>query len=236
MIRIAIVEDEADYTRILEDYIRQFQEEFDLTIELSFFSDGDEIADHYTADFDIILMDIQMRFMDGMTAAEKIRQMDQKVVIMFITNMSSYAIRGYEVDALDYLVKPVEYFSFAQKLKRAVDRIRKEEQHYILITVESGVRKVLTEDLYYVESYGHQLHFVTKDGVYSSRITMKQVEEMLIPYHFFRSGKSYLVNLKHVDGIQDGCCLIRNERLQISRQKRQKFMDALVDYMSEGAR
>ncbi len=55
--------------------------------------------------FDIILMDIQMQFMDGMTAAEKIRQMDQKVIIMFITNMIQYAVRGYEVDAMDYVVK-----------------------------------------------------------------------------------------------------------------------------------
>ena len=65
-----------------------------------------------------------MQFMDGMTAAEKIRQMDQKVIIMFITNMIQYAVRGYEVDAMDYVVKPVEYFSFSQKLDKAIGRIR----------------------------------------------------------------------------------------------------------------
>ena len=67
----------------------------------------DGVYENYRGGFDIILMDIQMRFMDGMTTAEKIRQMDQKVIIMFITNMIQYAVRGYEVDAMDYVVKPV---------------------------------------------------------------------------------------------------------------------------------
>ena len=65
--------------------------------------------ENYSGDFDIILMDIQMKYMDGMTAAEQIRKLDSEVIIMFITNMTQYAIRGYEVDALDYVVKPVEY-------------------------------------------------------------------------------------------------------------------------------
>lgn len=62
-----------------------------------------------------------MQFMDGMTAAEKIRQMDQKVIIMFITNMIQYAVRGYEVDAMDYVVKPVEYFSFRRNWIKQLD-------------------------------------------------------------------------------------------------------------------
>lgn len=111
MIHIAIVEDEKSYIKQLTEYIDRFSREFSQEIKLSVFTDGDEILEKYTADYDIILLDIQMRFIDGMTAAEKIREMDKSVVIMFITNMTSYAVKGYEVDALDYMVKPVEYFS-----------------------------------------------------------------------------------------------------------------------------
>ena len=117
MIQIAIVEDEEIYVKQLTEYnpkiIKRKREE---SIKVTVFGDGEDITENYSGGFDIILMDIQMRFMDGMTAAEKIRQMDQKVIIMFITNMIQYAVRGYEVDAMDYVVKPVEYFSFSSEI------------------------------------------------------------------------------------------------------------------------
>ena len=103
MIQIAIVEDEEIYVKQLTEYIRKYQTERGRSIKVTVFGDGEDITENYRGGFDIILMDIQMRFMDGMTAAEKIRQMDQKVIIMFITNMIQYAVRGYEVDAMDYV-------------------------------------------------------------------------------------------------------------------------------------
>lgn len=233
MIHIAVVEDEQAYVEQLTEYIARFQEEFSQEMKVTVFSDGDEIAEDYRADYDIILMDIQMRFMDGMTAAEKIRELDRDVVIMFITNMTSYAVKGYEVDALDYIVKPVEYFSFSRKLLRAMERVRKREESYLMIPVESGIQKLAVGEIYYVESFGHQLIYVTKKGRFVSRGVMKQAEEQLAPKGFFRSGKSYLVNMKYVEGISEGCCLIHGEKLQISRQKRKEFMEVLLNYMSE---
>lgn len=233
MIHIAVVEDEQAYVEQLTEYIARFQEEFSQEMKVTVFSDGDEIAEDYRADYDIILMDIQMRFMDGMTAAEKIRELDRDVVIMFITNMTSYAVKGYEVDALDYIVKPVEYFSFSRKLLRAMERVKKKEESYLMIPVESGIQKLAAGEIYYVESFGHQLIYVTKKGRFASRGVMKQAEEQLAPKGFFRSGKSYLVNMKYVEGISEGCCLIHGEKLQISRQKRKEFMEVLLNYMSE---
>lgn len=233
MIHIAIVEDERSYVKQLIEYIDRFKQEFSREIKVTVFSDGDEIAENYTADYDIILMDIQMRFMDGMTAAEKIRELDGDVAIMFITNMTSYAVKGYEVDALDYIVKPVEYFSFSQKLLRAVERVKRREESYIMIPVENGIQKIPLEELYYVESFGHQLIYVTKKGRFASRGVMKQVEVQLMPKGFFRNAKSYLVNMKYVEGISEGYCVIHNEKLQISRQKRKEFMEVLLNYMSE---
>ena len=80
----------------------------------------------YQSQYDIILMGIEMKFVNGMTAAEKIRKMDSEVVIIFITNMAQYAIRGYAVDDLDYVLKPVSYFAFSQKLVRVLNRMKKE--------------------------------------------------------------------------------------------------------------
>ena len=125
MIHIAVVEDEKLFAEQILNFIRKYEKENNRQIKVTAYSDGEDIVEDYKGEYDIILMDIQMRFMDGMTAAEKIRSLDDEVIIMFITNMIQYAVRGYEVDAMDYVVKPVEYFSFSQKLDKAIARIRK---------------------------------------------------------------------------------------------------------------
>ena len=233
MIKIAIVEDEQVYIDQLTSYMEKFKAESGNDISIEIFRDGDEIVEKYSADYDIILMDIEMQFMDGMTAAEKIREMDTEVIIMFITNMTQYAIRGYEVDALDYMVKPVEYFSFSQKLLRAIGKLGKSEGHYITVPVEGGMQKICVEDIYFIESFGHKIVYRTKAGEFESRGTMKDLEDALKGYGFYRSAKSYLVNLKYVDGMKNGSCIINGAELQVSRQKRKEFMEALLSYMSE---
>lgn len=233
MIQLAIVEDENTYAEQLTEYIRQYEKESGNKINIVRFTDGDEIVENYTGEFDIILMDIQMRFMDGMTAAEKIRKLDGEVIIMFITNMTNYAIRGYQVDALDYVVKPVTYFSFSKKLERAIGKMKKRESRTITVHMQSGVMKLVVNDIYYIESEGHNLYYVTKSGKIKTRAKMRDVEETLTPYGFFRSNKGYLVNMQYVDGVQEGCCIIHGEKLLISRARRSDFMSTMADYIGD---
>jgi DNA-binding LytR/AlgR family response regulator len=231
LIHIAIVEDEELYRKQLMEYLRDYEREQSVSFDVRTYTDGAEIAEDYPGDLDIILMDIQMKFMDGMTAAEKIRRLDRQVVLMFITNMTQYAIRGYEVEALDYIVKPVEYFSFSQKLNRAIERIPKKERPQVTIPVETGVKKIDLSNIYYIESFGHELVYKTKDGCISSRGTMKEQEEALSPHGFYRVTKSFLVNLEHVDAVRRGCCVVDGDEITISRQKKKDFMEALNRYI-----
>lgn len=233
MLHIAIVDDDLNYVTTLKKYLERYSQESEKTIEIAVFYDGDEFVENYRAQFDIILMDVEMPFMDGMTAAEEIRKRDSEVVIIFITNMAQYAIRGYAVDALDYLLKPVSYFAFAQRLERAIARMKKREQKFIVITVKGGNQKLDIGQLYYVESQGHTLLYHTVAGVYSSTGTMKEVEAKLAKLHFFRGNNGYLINLEHVDGVQDGFALVHGERLQLSRPRRGAFMEALTNYLGE---
>lgn len=233
MIRIAIVEDEVHYQEQLAAFLQRFEQERGEHIEIATYADGDEFVEDYKAQFDIILMDVQMRFMDGMAAAEEIRKMDSEVVIMFITNMAQYAIKGYEVDALDYILKPISYFQFSQRLNRAIERMKRREEHYLTIKVKGGVKRFRISDIYYIESQGHKLIFVMKTEEVETFGTMKEMEELLAEHPFFRGNKGYFINLEHVEGMDDIFAVVKGKRLLISRPKRKAFMEALSNYWGD---
>ena len=171
--------------------------------------------------------------MDGMSAAEEIRKMDTEVVIIFITNMAQYAIRGYAVDALDYVLKPVSYFAFSQRLNRAIGRMKKREQKVIMVNIKGGAVRVNIANIYYIESQGHTLILHTILGDYETNGTMKEMEEKLKGMNFCRGNKGYLINLQHVDGIQDGCAMVKGEQLVLSRARKKEFMEELTKYWGE---
>ena len=236
MIKIAIVEDEVLYADQLQEYLKKYEEEYRESFEISVFQDGDQIVHHYKAEYDVILMDVEMRFMDGMSAAEEIRKMDTEVVIIFITNMPQYAVRGYEVDALDYVLKPITYFAFAQRLNRAIERIKKRTKRVISVNIKGSQIRMPIESVYYIESQGHTLIFHGVNGEVEAPGTMKEIQEKLRDEHFFRGNKGYLINLAHVDRVVEGCAVVAGEELVLSRGRRKEFMEALAGYWGEAVR
>ena len=233
MIRIALVEDDPAYAEQLLSYLKEYEKESKERISVQTFSDGEDIVTEYRADYDIILMDVEMKFMDGMSAAEEIRKIDTEVVIIFITNMAQYAIRGYAVDALDYVLKPVSYFAFSQRLNRAISRMKKRETKIIMVNMKGGMVRINVANIYYIESQGHTLILHTILGDYETTGKMKEMEEKLSEMNFCRGNKGYLINLQHVDRIQDGCALVKGENLTLSRARRKAFMEALTRYWGE---
>lgn len=233
MIRIALVEDDPIYTRQLKDYLTRYEKSVGEKFVITCFSDGDEIAVGYRAEYDIILMDIEMGFMDGMTAAEEIRKLDTEVVIIFITNMPQYAIKGYAVDALDYVLKPISYYAFTQRIDRAISRMQRRSRRYLCVTGKNGTQKLEFSRICFVEVQGRRLVYHTLDGMVTAYGTMKDAEENLDRTMFFRCNKGYLVNLEQVDSIQEDAAIVSGEAVQISRSKKKAFLDALNNYINE---
>lgn len=229
--RIAIVEDENYYSEKLQEYLRQYTKDYGQALDTSCYSDGITFLNSFKGQFDLILLDISMPMIDGMETARRIRSTDPDVVILFVTNLSQYAIRGYEVDALDYILKPISYFAFSQRLNRAISRVKSRTTNYLMLTVRSGTYKLNVDSIYYVESQGHNLIFHTSSGDYTVAGTMKEIEEKLLNFHFFRCNKGYLVALRYVDSVQDGCAIVHRQPLLISRARKNEFMEALTNFV-----
>lgn len=233
MIRVALVEDDPNYRAELTEYLKRYEQESGEKFRITVFTDGDEIAENYKADYDIILMDIEMTFMDGMTAAERIREVDSEVVIIFITNMPQFVMKGYKVDALDYVLKPITYFAFTQRIERAMERMRRRTSRFITITIKGGMQKLDISRITYVEVRDHDLIFHTVNGEILSKGSMKELEEALEPEHFFRCNKCYLINLEYVESVQNNDVQVGRDMVQVSRSRKKALMDALNNYMNE---
>lgn len=232
MIRIGVVEDDPGNRTDLLHHLAHYAEDHGVEFSIAEFPDGKDLVDAYRPEFDILLLDVEMPQMDGLEAAHHIREVDPDVVIIFVTNMAQYAIKGYEVDALSYLVKPVPYYAFVQEMGRSLARLRRQQGASIMLNVGGTLAKVATTDIVYVESVKHRITVHTLGGKYSFSGTLKAMEEELSDHDFFRSNSCYLVNLRHVARVEQQTCVMSGgDELQVSRPRRRAFLEALTDYV-----
>ena len=228
---VAIVEDDQECRAQLEEYIQRYGQERGLAFETESFPDGAQIVAQDVARFDIILLDIELPGLNGMEAAEKLRTRDTDVVLMFVTNMAQYAIRGYEVGALDFVLKPINYYTFSVRFERAIHRVQQREGGQVLLALPDAVHRLNTRDIYYVEVQNRQLHYHTSQGEYVLRGTMQQAEQQLGGYHFVRCNHWYLVNLRHVTEVRRDTVVVAGQELEISRRNHTAFLTALTNYV-----
>ena len=120
MLKIAIVEDERECQEALIEHLRKYEKEKNEAFIVRIFNDGIDILDDYSADYDLIFLDIHMKYQDGMTTAKRIREVDADAQIVFITALAQYAIEGYKVNALDFILKPVVYEQLAMTMDKVL--------------------------------------------------------------------------------------------------------------------
>ena len=231
---IAIVEDDRATRAQLVSYIERYFGRNQRSCRIDEFSDGLDILDDYKASYDLILLDIQMEHIDGLKTAQEIRNADENVFLVFITNLANYAIRGYSVNALDFVLKPVNYLMLEPILQRVEKLLARRASKYVTFPTEQGLVRLSVDQVFFVESDGHMVLIHTDRQNYRMRETMKEMERQLAPLGFYRCNNCYLINMSHLEKVDKMTVGIAGQELSISRPRYRGFMDALADFIGGG--
>lgn len=229
MFRIAIAEDEPACAQQLREYIDRYAREHGLETAVTWFSDGMELVEEYAPVWDILFLDIQMEHLDGMETARRIRRQDPDVTIVFITNLARYAIQGYEVDASDFILKPLEYDRFRARMDKLTTRLSRRPEAFVVLPLAEQKIRVAVEDILYAEVVDHDLQVVTTRQRYLMRCSLQEMERMVEGQGFSRCNRCYLVNLRRVSGVERDAVRVGEYTLPISRPRKKQFLQELSD-------
>lgn len=149
------------------------------------------------------------------------------MTLIFVTSLAQYAVQGYAVDALDYILKPVNYPAFVLKMQRAVDRCERKKERWLLLNTNSGIVHLKEAELHYVEIFDHHIRYHTQQVSYDTYGTLKSVERSLPPRSFFRCNNQCIVNLRYVKKIEGYTVMVEGKEFTISRMRKKAFLEQL---------
>ena len=178
--------------------------------------------------YDILLLDVEMKNMNGIELAKRIRKDNNRAEIIFITSHFEFVGEGYEVDALHYLIKPISVEKLTQVLTKAAEKLSVEPPS-VVISCEGETVKLYESDILYVESFLHYIVIHTKDNEYKIKENISVFENKVSDV-FYRIHRSYLVSLKYITRISRTSVNIGNTELPLSRGKYDNINRAFIEH------
>ncbi|MBM6731037.1 response regulator transcription factor [Bifidobacterium pullorum subsp. saeculare] len=230
MITIALIDDDDADAEVTASMIDRYFDGDASRYAVTRFADGDSLLRDYKASFDLMFLDVEMPGTDGVTVARRLRVVDDQTVLVFTTKMAQYAVEGYDVDAIGYLLKPLNYYAFAIKMRKAEDIVARRRSVTVPLTVGSETVFVPSADIRYVEVLDHALLYHTGEGIRKVWASLKDAAETLEPVGFVPVSRYCLVNLEWVRAVHGDDVDVDGERVRVSRSRRKSLMQALAAY------
>lgn len=231
MIRIAVVEDEAKMAKTLLEYMERVSQKTGNIYVADTFSSGESFLQQPEGKYQLVLFDIILPGINGIEAAKKLRERDKDIGIVFITNMAQYAVKGYEVHAIDYILKPVRYPDFENKFLRAVKQVTAQMNEMVILETTEGMLRCPVSELFCVQGEGHLVTYITEHGEYVKRgFSLKNAQKQLSRYNFIRISGNYLVNPRCIRNIGEEQIVVGNKDIPISKARRAELLNALAAY------
>jgi len=224
MIKIAIVENSNEDSALLKTFIKRYSKDNNVKLELSNFENGVLFLKDYKSEYDIIFMDIDMPHMDGLEVAAQLRKIDEKVVLIFITNLAQYAIKGYSVNAFDFVAKPISYYNFSTMFRRAIIKCNYEKKTEITINTPRKTVKIDMLSIIYIEVSNHRLTYYSETGQFEGWGSLKNIEKNFTSNGFAKANSSCLVNLRRVNELKGNEVKMELGRtIYLSRGQKKEF-------------
>lgn len=233
-VRIAIVEDDKNMSDTLLGYIENYGVNNGETFEIRRYYTATTFYEAFKGNFDIVFMDIDLPDGNGMEIIKKLREHNRELIVIFVTNMAQFAVKGYEVRAFDFIVKPVNRYDFEFKFKEALEAFRRRADVAVWISNKDGKKRLWASHIKYIEVYKHVLIYHTTEEDYVASGTLSTIEDSLNRYDFASCNRCYLVNLRYVTKVQGLTVTVAGEELQIAHKKRSSFMRELNAYLAGG--
>ena len=171
--------------------------------------------------------------MNGVRATKKFRQVNQITILIFVTNIKKFVASGYEVGALNYILKPIKYYSLAMTMDRALSIIEMRKSEPVRIRTSDGYILVDSRDIFYIEVMKHEVTIHTAKGIYSHYGSLKDWEKVLVRYKFVRCNSSTLVNLRHLREIRSDEIVVEESVLRLGRSKKEAFMQSVTEFLGD---
>mgnify|MGYP004562312307 CR=1 FL=1 len=231
--KIAICDDEINHLNATKLQLEEAYKSLDMMIYS--FQDGRKLIDSMEkTSYDLIILDIEMPHIDGLSVARKIRELGQDTALVFLTSHLEYALKGYEVNALRYLTKPVKKEQLTEIINHLVEK--NSEVKKIMLKSDDEMVMIPVSDILYMEARNQEVRIVTNNGDYFRRYNIRDYEEELKQYFFVRCHRSFLVNLPHIAKIIGKDIVIDNQdMIPLSRTKEKSVKEALITYTKRSA-